>query len=228
MTTRTDPKNISPDSSTVEMVVVSTVDFDEVATALDQAWQTYTANRRRGIGQMLTALTPVLAATDPKGRRGHRQMMSELLSGLIDLDRGLQPLLLTKAKVGHRPQQSMATWHTRACAACIADLLEATGMGSEEANRTVARVLERYDLQVSRQRGGARPASVIARWRAELTGGRAPSEAEVAYSHLRQQVTGLPAGLLPAEARRAILEPFEKQLREGQLGKGRRENPTIK
>lgn len=111
-----------------DVVRVTTIDLTGIGEALDRARQTFTGDRRRGIGEMLTVLVAVLKVTDPHMRRGHREMMAALLTALVDLDRGKEPELLAKNKVEHRPQQSLDVWRVRANAAHVADLLERWGI----------------------------------------------------------------------------------------------------
>lgn len=157
-----------------EVVSVGTVDLTELGFYLDRARETFATDPQEGLGIMLTALAAVVRVTDPDMRRGHRDMMAKLLTAVADLRRGRQPELLSKAKLGHRPRQSLDEWRVRANAAHVADLLEGTGLSADEANRAIARVLDRNGVEVGRQRRGALPADVVARWRADLAAGRAP------------------------------------------------------
>ena len=68
---------------------------------------------------------------------------------------------------------------------------------------------ERETTQVRRRKRASQ-----CRWRAELEAGRAPREGQLAYQYPQRSVTGVPASLAPAEARRLLLETLEQQLRK--------------
>ena len=99
----TEPDDVPSASAMPAVVRVTTIDLTGIGEALDRARQTFTGDRRRGIGEKLTVLVAVLKVTDPDMRRGHREMMAALLTALVDLDRGKEPELLAKNKVEHRP-----------------------------------------------------------------------------------------------------------------------------
>jgi hypothetical protein len=92
---------------------------------------------------------------------------ADLRDAFADLEQGRRPELFEPARIGPGRRTSVREHRLKAWAIAAAEALEARGLGTQQANRKVAEVVQKYGMEIGRQDTRSSEL-VVAGWRHNL------------------------------------------------------------